>query len=244
MTTAPAQPEDAIWQYGFGLPAEMRHGVRGTASGPSVAMDLLGGPTDRRIVNFYEDAADDSPASHRALHSLVQSYSQAWENQQQNVNDTIYKEHADMLGALANSTMTMTMASPATPSKPFPGRFDLVISRNLQYDALRFVSWLDGWDGEDGERIHCDVAFRALEIVSRLKPEFDEPFLAPAPSGAILLQWKLPDGNVVDVFVESADSFPECAVLTRDESVHDIELSSLSDLRSLLRNLESASASH
>lgn len=134
------------------------------------------------------------------------------------------------------------MSVPGVIPKPFPDKTDFIISRDLQYDALRFVSWPDGWDGESGERIHCDVAFRALEIVSRLKPEFDEPFFAPAPSGALLLQWKFSDGNVIDIFVESADSFPECAVLTGDDSVDEVEISSLSDLRSLLRDLESASA--
>lgn len=241
MTTALAQPEDAIWPYGFGVPIDMRHGVLGTASTSIGAMyphDSHGG---KSLLDDYEEAAADLLTTQNTWSAFAHMWHST--SQGQELRDTIYQLFEDNLQLFVQD-LAMTTTPITHASKAFPGKSDFVISRNLQYDALRFVSWPDGWDGENSERIDCDVAFRALEIVSRLKPEFDEPFMAPAPSGAILLQWKFSDGNVVDVYVERADSFPECAVLTTDESVDDIELSNLSGLRSLLRDLESASVPH
>ncbi|MCY4619565.1 MAG: hypothetical protein OXD50_13615 [Chloroflexi bacterium] len=242
MTTAPPQPEGAIWQYGFGVPADMLHGAHGTASNPSRTMNVLSDPMHGSMADIYGESAYEMLARQNMGHVAFQAYWQEPENLERDSHKTINMVNAAKLGVVGYPMMTIGL--PEASPRSFPDKSDFVISRALQYDALRFVSWLEGWDGEDGERIHCDVAFRALEIVSRLRSEFDEPFFAPAPSGAILLQWKISDGTVVDVFVESAETFPECAVLTKDDSVDDVELSSLSDLRSLLRNLESASASH
>ncbi len=240
MTTARTQPEGEIWQYGFEVPADIPHGARGTASGPSTTTNLRRRNAYGLTGEFYEGTAENGLTSLGAAQSFFQTYLQAQLSPDQGMPETISELLASKLRTLADPMTTMSV--PGVIPKPFPDKTDFVISRELQYDALRFVSWPDGWDGESGERIHCDVAFRALEIVSRLKPEFDEPFFAPAPSGALLLQWKFSDGNVIDIFVESADSFPECAVLTGDDSVDEVEISSLSDLRSLLRDLESASA--
>lgn len=258
MSTALAQAEDALRRYQLALSADSEQdvraaaskstrivqpqGVHGTAFGPSETMNMLGDPTHTSIVDFYEVTKDVSPEVDDAQRLFVQAYWQAWSQRERSFTETINEVTGGELSAFAYPMIRMT--SPATSSKSFPDKSDFVISRDLQYDALRFVSWLDGWDGENGERIHCDVAFRALEIVSRLRPEFDEPSMAPAPNGAILLQWNCSDETTVDLYVEHSDSFPECAVLTRDESVDDVELSNLSDLRTLLRDLESASASH
>ena len=99
---------------------------------------------------------------------------------------------------------------------------------------LRFVEWEPGWDGESAEHIDHVTARRALEIARSMRAVAPEPFVAPAPSGSLLLQWDFGNGNYVDVFVDSDSSFPADAALVLDGVVHEVPLAEPAELRSLL----------
>ena len=99
---------------------------------------------------------------------------------------------------------------------------------------LRFVEWEPGWDGENAEHIDHATARRALEIARNMRVVAPEPFVAPAPSGSLLLQWDFPGETSVEVFVESDAEFPECAALTRDGAVHEVALTDPAALHALL----------
>ena len=100
---------------------------------------------------------------------------------------------------------------------------------------LRFVEWEPGWDGEAAEHIDHATAQKALEVALAMRTVAPEPFVAPAPSGSLLLQWDFRDGTYVDVFVDSDSEFPAEAALVLKGVVHEIELTEPATLRTLLR---------
>lgn len=118
----------------------------------------------------------------------------------------------------------------------FPSEEDSVFgpSSALLTRILEFISWKPGWDGSRAENIEPRVATLAIEIVLNTLSVVNEPFVAPAPSGALLLQWDFPSGVVVDLFVDSETEFPETAVLVRGDSVQEIPLAGHRSLRTLL----------
>ncbi len=99
---------------------------------------------------------------------------------------------------------------------------------------LKFVEWEPGWDGEAAEHIDHSTAQRALEIALDMRAVAPEPFVAPAPSGSLLLQWDFPDGTSVEVFVDGETEFPAEAALTCDGLVHEVALAGPAKLRAVL----------
>ena len=99
---------------------------------------------------------------------------------------------------------------------------------------LKFVEWEPGWDGEAAEHIDHATAQKAMEVALAMRPVAPEPFVAPAPSGSLLLQWDFHDGTYVDVFVDSDSEFPAEAALVLKGVVHEIELTEPATLRTLL----------
>ena len=129
-------------------------------------------------------------------------------------------------------------ADKATP----PVTPDLVLSSEFFCRLLKFVAWAPGWDGERAEHIDHVTAVRAMEAASSMRPVVSEPFVAPAPSGALLLQWDFTDGSSVEVYVDDETEFPASAALTDDDIVYEIDLSGPGALRSLLAKRGNISA--
>lgn len=115
------------------------------------------------------------------------------------------------------------------------GGTPIVLSREILSNALRFVSWLPDWDGEAAERVDPELALNALDIANRMSPVAGEPKVAPAIDGSLLLEWDFAGGSTIEVFVETAGIFPDCAVLEDGDLIEEIELSNGDDLQSLLR---------
>ena len=129
---------------------------------------------------------------------------------------------------------------PARAKPPIPS--DLVLSAEFLSRILKFVAWAPGWDGERAEHIDHVTAVRAMEAASSMRPVVSEPFVAPAPSGALLLQWDFTDGSSVEVYVDDETEFPASAALTDDDIVYEIDLSGPGALRSLLAKRGNISA--
>lgn len=114
------------------------------------------------------------------------------------------------------------------------GRSHEDLSLDFFSRLLKFVEWEPGWDGEAAEHIDHATAQKALEIALTMRAVAPEPFVAPAPSGSLLLQWDFGNGSYVDVFVDDERSFPEEAALVLNGLVHEIEITEPATLRSLL----------
>ncbi len=100
---------------------------------------------------------------------------------------------------------------------------------------LKYVEWEPGWDGGNAEHIDHSTARTALETAESMQAVAPVPFVAPAPSGSLLLQWDFPDGTSVEVYVDNEADFPEWAALTRAGVVYEIELTGPAGLRALLQ---------
>ena len=122
-----------------------------------------------------------------------------------------------------------------TVARPTRGTPHENLSLSFFSRLLRFVEWEPGWDGEAAEHIDHATAQKALEIALSMRAIASEPFVAPAPSGSLLLQWDFRDGTYVDVFVDSDSEFPAEAALVLKGVVHEIELTEPATLRTLLR---------
>ncbi len=99
---------------------------------------------------------------------------------------------------------------------------------------LTFVEWRPGWDGGAAEHVDHVTAERAIAIARTMRAVAPEPFVAPAPSGSLLLQWDFREGASVEVFVDSDSEFPEFAAVTREGQVHEVALTDAANLRALL----------
>ena len=97
-------------------------------------------------------------------------------------------------------------------------------SGDFVFRLLRFVEWQPGWDGERAEHITHVTAQRAIEIARRTLDVAPEPFVAPAPSGSLLLQWDFADETSVEVYADEEDEFPEWAAVTLDGAIHEVAL--------------------
>ena len=128
----------------------------------------------------------------------------------------------------ANSQEDNVFTVEAQPPSPKPPFFDF-ISR-----LLEFVEWAPGWDGAGAEHVDHATAKAALATAQSMRAVAPEPFVAPAPSGSLLLQWDFADERSVEVYVDSESEFPATATLTREGVVHEVELTGPAALRSLL----------
>ena len=136
----------------------------------------------------------------------------------------------DLSGRLQDTWYGMQEpASEKAPASP-----DMILSAEFLSRILKFVAWAPGWDGERAEHIDHVTAVRAMEAASSMRPVVSEPFVAPAPSGALLLQWDFTDGSSVEVYVDDETEFPASAALTDDDIVYEIDLGDPGALRSLL----------
>ena len=97
-----------------------------------------------------------------------------------------------------------------------------------------------GWDGEDAEPISHATANRAVEAADLMLAVAPEPFVAPAPTGALLLQWDFPDGRSVEVFIDADEHPPICAVVTTGDVIEEVPLSGLEQLRDVLERRAAA----
>ena len=99
-----------------------------------------------------------------------------------------------------------------------------------------FTGWDEDWDGLGAERIRGRTAERAAlaaELALEIAPE---PFAAPAGDGSLMLEWELPNGAVVGVFIPGGDDEAwEPASVTRGEQVVEHDVRSTADLADLLR---------
>ena len=111
---------------------------------------------------------------------------------------------------------------------------EMALSLDFLSRLLRFVAWEPGWDGERAEHIDHDTAVRALVTAISMRAVAPEPFIAPAPSGSLLLQWDFDDGASVEIYVDSETGFPDSAALTCEGIVYEVGLIDPSALRSLL----------
>ena len=106
------------------------------------------------------------------------------------------------------------------------------VRRNIE--SLGFTSYEHGWDGATAEIITEDTVSKATSIAHRMLDIGPEPFVAPAPTGELLLQWDFEDGSSAEVFVGNETDFPDSASVTREDTVHEVALDSLEDLRSII----------
>ncbi len=140
----------------------------------------------------------------------------------------------DAQGDGAPAVESPPVARPDEPSSAVPLRCSLGFIRRL----LEFVGWQPGWDGEAAEHVEISTALSAVETAQAMLEVAAEPFVAPAPSGSLLLQWDFADGTSVEVYVDGEAAFPEWAVLTREDVVHEVRLDGPGALRSLLERRE------
>lgn len=119
--------------------------------------------------------------------------------------------------------------SPASEGTPLGD-----LSLDFLSRLLTFVEWRPGWDGNSAEHVDHVTAARAIALARTMRAVAPEPFVAPAASGALLLQWDLPGGTSVEVFVDSDSEFPQDAALTSGGQVHEVALSGQASLRALL----------
>ena len=137
-------------------------------------------------------------------------------------------------GAPVQSPSPLSLA--ANPASPAPTR----LSQGLIGRLIKFVGWEQGWDGESAERVEARTAIRAMEIAEAMLPVAEEPFVAPALSGSLLLQWGLADGASVDFYVDGEAAFPGCAAVDRGGIVSEVRLAGPESLRSLLESAATA----
>lgn len=99
---------------------------------------------------------------------------------------------------------------------------------------LRFVAWSPGWDGEEADHIAEATATRAGQIAEGVASVAGVvPLVAPASDGSLLLEWSLPNGISVELFVTEEGWEP---VVTSDpEGVEEHEIGSIDDLKNILR---------
>ncbi len=99
-----------------------------------------------------------------------------------------------------------------------------------------FTGWDEGWDGLGAERIRGRTAERAALVAELALEVAPEPFAAPAGDGSLMLEWELPNGAVVGVFIPGGDDEAwEPASVTRGEQVVEHDIRSAADLVDLLR---------
>lgn len=99
-----------------------------------------------------------------------------------------------------------------------------------------FAGWDEGWDDLGAERIGERTAERAARAAELALDAAPEPFVAPAGDGSIMLEWELPNGAAVGVFIPGGDEEAwEPASVTRGEQVVEHDIHSAADLVDLLR---------
>ena len=99
-----------------------------------------------------------------------------------------------------------------------------------------FTGWDEDWDGLGAERIRGRTAERAALVAELALEVAPEPFAAPAGDGSLMLEWELPNGAVVGVFIPGGDDEAwEPASVTRGEQVVEHDIRSAADLADLLR---------
>lgn len=126
--------------------------------------------------------------------------------------------------------------------EPFPV-FSRPVAPRLSSVFMDMLSGLmaleSDWDGDGADPIDGETANKALRVAAAMLSVASEPFIAPAPSGEILLQWDFPDTHI-EVFVDSETEFPEDAGITRGANVQEVDLGSIDDLRALLSEHQKA----
>ena len=99
-----------------------------------------------------------------------------------------------------------------------------------------FTGWDEDWDGLGAERIRGRTAERAALVAELALEVAPEPFAAPAGDGSLMLEWELPNGAAVGVFIPGGDDEAwEPASVTRGEQVVEHDIRSAADLVDLLR---------
>ena len=139
--------------------------------------------------------------------------------QQESIADTPWDDAAGYDAQAADS-----------PSDAVADLSDAFIGR-----LFEFVEWGHGWDGAEAEHVAHGTAEKALKTARRMRVIAPEPFVAPAPTGSLLLQWDFADGVSVEVYVDSEEDFPAWAAVALGGNVHEVELSGLASLEALLR---------
>lgn len=115
-----------------------------------------------------------------------------------------------------------------------PSTVPMRCSLDFFHRLLEFVEWEPGWDGETAEHVEISTARTAIEVAQNMLSVAAEPFVAPAPSGSLLLQWDFADRTSVEVYVDSEGGFPEWAALTLEGVVYEVQLAGPAALLSLL----------
>lgn len=116
-----------------------------------------------------------------------------------------------------------------------PSEASAELSFEFIFRLLEFVEWSPGWDGADAEHVARATAQKAMETARRTRGIAPEPFVAPAPTGSLLLQWDFADGVSVEVYVDGEEDFPAWAAVALGGNIHEVELSGLASLEALLR---------
>lgn len=115
--------------------------------------------------------------------------------------------------------------------------FTGTVSHDFISRLLNFVSWQAGWDGGEASRIPVPAAMRALTLAEKSLLYAGEPFVAPA-DGALLLRWRLPQGQRLEVFVDEDE--PESVAHITDEGVRELRVRSEDEVVRLLADMSGA----
>ena len=110
------------------------------------------------------------------------------------------------------------------------------LSATFWSSLVDFLGWDENWDGLGASKITMRTATQAALVAELALEIASEPFVAPAGDGSLMLEWELPNGAVVGVFIPGGDDEAwEAASVTRNEQVVEHDIRSAPDLVDLLR---------
>ena len=129
------------------------------------------------------------------------------------------------------------LANQSRDDDSFPGITASRLSTDFWGKLIKFMCWEPNWDGLGAQRITMSTAMRAVRVAELAIDATPEPFVAPAGDGSLMLEWELPAGVVVGLFVssEEGDDAWEPASISRGTEVIEHDIRSAADLVDLLR---------
>ncbi len=108
------------------------------------------------------------------------------------------------------------------------------LSKEFWGRLLRFVEWAPDWDGQGAEHITSATAAHAGRVAEEALAVTPEPLVAPAGDGSLLLEWDLPNGVAVEVFVQGEELEP--AAVAQEGCVEEVPVGGVDDLLAVLRD--------
>ena len=140
---------------------------------------------------------------------------------------------------MASVTGSSLGESPQQAAATLPQRKTLSLGAEFLRRIGQFSGRPKGWDGFDAEPISPRTASKAVTLAEEMLSVADDPFVAPAADGTLLLRWS--DGDrAVEVYVEPEGDIVEAVEIASD-GVRAVSLQSHADLSSQLKKLKRAS---